>query len=323
MPSLKTQRHQEALIARLYEELTQIRIDNPDRPLEVAQERKKRSALTTNGRLNILTADYAARRVVRAAHDELAMANRQDLLTRIIRLLSADVVDGVMSTMDVLEDLLVLHDLMRAHGGPAFLDNKLLIASLNRGGLAGSVWEMDDPLTGPSAEVCKKWRLDGVKVLLRICDNDKNSVKTLQYCADVITQCSRLRLPVFVEPLPVVHDQEKGYQILRDAESLAKTVGVASALGESSRYIWLKLPVCADFHIVAEATSLPILLIAGDLKGSDTKQFLKNIREGFSAGHNVRGTMMGKDVLFPSEADPVTIATLVNEIVQKGPKLTD
>src|SRR6185503_18999665 len=49
-----------------------------------------------------------------------------------------------MSSMDVLEDLLVIHHLILESGGPALLDNRLLIASLNRGGLAGSSWEMDD-----------------------------------------------------------------------------------------------------------------------------------------------------------------------------------
>ena len=40
--------------------------------------------------------------------------------------------------------------LIRDRGGPVVLDGKLLIASLNRGGLAGAAWEMDDPITGPS-----------------------------------------------------------------------------------------------------------------------------------------------------------------------------
>ncbi len=46
---------------------------------------------------------------------------------------------------------------------PSLLDGKVLIGSLNRGGLAGSAWELDDPITGPTPATCADWRLDGAK----------------------------------------------------------------------------------------------------------------------------------------------------------------
>ena len=57
------------------------------------------------------------------------MADRHSYLARIVRVLQSDVVDGVMATLDILEDLLVLHLLFSEAGGPALLDNRLLIAS--------------------------------------------------------------------------------------------------------------------------------------------------------------------------------------------------
>jgi hypothetical protein len=71
----------------------------------------------------------------------------------------SDAVDGVLAAMDMLEDLLTLHDLMKQAGGPAFLDDKVLLASFNRGGLLGSSWEIDDPMTGATPATCAEWRL--------------------------------------------------------------------------------------------------------------------------------------------------------------------
>ena len=67
---------------------------------------------------------------------------------------------------------------------------------------------------------------------------------------------------MFLEPLPVV-ETESGFKVVKTAEALAKIVGVASALGDSSRYLWLKLPYCENYEVVARSTTLPILLLGG------------------------------------------------------------
>src|SRR5207249_3142395 len=101
---------------------------------------------------------------------------------------------GVMATMDILEDLLVLNDLAAETKRLTFLDEKLLIASLNRGGLAGAVWEMDDPMTGPTPADCKAWGFDGAKILLRICDDEPGSLKTIAATAQAITELNNLAM---------------------------------------------------------------------------------------------------------------------------------
>lgn len=314
MPSLKTLRHQEVLFSRLFEELTQIRIDEPERAFSVAKRRKRRSRLTADGKLNILAADHPGRRVVNAGHDDLAMADREDFITRIARIASADAVDGILATMDVLEELLLLHDLMQSKGLPPFLDNKLLLVSLNRGGLKGVSWELDDPITGPSPEQCAAWKMDGVKMLWRLCDDDPDSLKTMQYCAEAITASNKARLPFFLEPVPVTRTAG-GIALRRDTKSLTEIVGAATALGDSSRYLWLKLPYCAELSRVAQATTLPILLVGGET--NDTKEFIKQIKDGMAANHNIRGTMIGRNVLYPVDQDPVNMAAAVHELVHK------
>src|SRR3989442_13772605 len=139
-------------------QLIDIRVNDPEYAFRAASSRDRRASLTIDGKLNILAADHPARRVTGVDGNPLGMADRHDYLARIVRVLKGGSVDGVMATMDIIEDLLILNDLF-VRGG--FLNNKLLIASLNRGGLADSSWEMNDPMTGASPATCAAWNLDG------------------------------------------------------------------------------------------------------------------------------------------------------------------
>src|SRR6266498_2202499 len=136
----------DAVIARL----TDTRVNDPDFAWRAARDRVRRDRLAPSGKLNILAADHPARRVTGVGSDVTAMCDRHEYLARTLRVLQGGLVDGVMATMDILEDLLSLDGFLRAAGDAPLLDNKLLIASLNRGGLAGAAWELDDPLTGPT-----------------------------------------------------------------------------------------------------------------------------------------------------------------------------
>jgi DhnA family fructose-bisphosphate aldolase class Ia len=281
------------------EDLIQSRVDDPDRALRVAQSRRRRRRLAPDGRLNIVATDHPARRVTKIGDRPLAMADRQDLLARIVRVLMSEGVDGVMATMDVIEELLILHDLSHLSGGASFLDEKVLIGSMNRGGLAGTAWEMGDPVTGATPATCAQWNLDGAKFLLRICDDDRDSLKTILASVEAINQSNALGLPMFLEPLPVIR-QESTFKVIKTSEALAQIAGVASAMGDSSRYLWLKLPYCDNYSAVARATTLPILLLGGESSG-DPMDFLRQIESGLAAGPNVRGALVGRNVLFPGQ----------------------
>ncbi len=303
----------EFLPAAVLAKITEVRLADPKVTRRVAMTRKRRGTLTPDGRLNILAADHPARRVTKVGDDPLRMADRHGYLARIVRVLQSDVVDGVMATMDVIEDLLILHYLLLEAGGPALLDNRLLIGSLNRGGLAGAGWEMDDPMTGASPATCAVMGLDGAKLLLRICDEETGSLNTMLYCARAITEMNALGLPTFLEPLPVVKNNDS-YRVIKTAEALAKIVGVASALGDSSRHLWLKLPYCENYEVVARATTLPILQLGGESVG-DATPLLREIAAGLTAGSNVRGALVGRNVLYPGTEDPFVVAHAAGLII--------
>ncbi len=313
---MSTIQFKQFLPPRAIARLTDTRITDPDFSFRAAQRRTRREVLAPDGKLNILAADHPARRVVKAGADALAMADRHDFLARILRVMLSDVVDGVMATMDILEDLIVLNEFLRAAGAKPALDGKLLIASLNRGGLAGTCWELDDPITGPTPSVCVSWRLDGAKLLLRMADDDPASLKTLLACAEAVTEANALRLPTFLEPLPVVRT-DKGWSVVKTAEALARIVSVASALGDSSRYMWLKLPYCDSYEIVARATTLPILLLGGETQGDPTP-FLSQVKSALASGANVRGALVGRNVLFPGDADPLAVAEAAGQIIHNN-----
>lgn len=296
--------------------ITQIRVDDPDRIYAAAQKRRRRSRLAPDGRLNVLAADHPGRRVTSIGNAGLRMANRAELLARIVRTLRSEQVDGVMATTDILEELLLVDDVRREAGEPAFLDGKLLLASLNRGGLANTVWEIDDPITGPGPAACRALGLDGVKILLRICDAEAGSLKTLVASARAITEYHACGLPMFLEPLPVAKT-EAGYQVVKTPEALAKIAGVAAALGDSSRLLWLKLPYCENYEVVARATTLPILLLGGESAG-DPAPFLAELVKGLAAGPNVRGALVGRNVLYPGEKDPLAVAEAAGGIIHLG-----
>src|SRR5690349_11028706 len=123
--------------------LVEARIQRPHAIAEAAAARRRpASCFHEHGKLMIIAADHPARGALRAGADPLAMANRADLLRRICTALARPGVNGVLGTPDILEDLLLL----------GVLDDKVVIGSMNRGGLAGTSFEIDDRFTAYDAE---------------------------------------------------------------------------------------------------------------------------------------------------------------------------
>ena len=107
-----------------------------------ATRRRPKTLFGSHGKLMIIAADHPARGALRAGADSLAMANRAELLDRICTALARPGVNGVLGTPDILEDLLLL----------GALHDKVVIGSMNRGGLAGTAFEIDDRFTAYDAD---------------------------------------------------------------------------------------------------------------------------------------------------------------------------
>jgi len=293
-----------------------VRVTKADFIVTAAERRSRPEELTYDGKLSLLATDHPARRVTAAGNDPIAMGDRYDYLGRIVRVLGTEF-DGVLATVDILEELLIIDQLIVEAGGESFLDDTMLIASLNRGGLDGAVWELDDRTTSFSAETLSRLRVDGIKLQWRCDLQNADSAKTLDYCWAAMEEADRLSLPIFFEPLPVMKGP-RGYEVNKSVEELVKIVGVASALCASSANLWLKLPYVENFARVARATTLPILLLGGKTQ-NEALSVLDMFADGMKAGHNVRGVLAGRNVLFPpNDEDPAAIAHAIDALVHDG-----
>lgn len=306
----------------LYEKVTDFRVKHCRNLLALiafSQKRKKRENLTPDGKLTILAADHPARMVTNIGDDSLTLGNRYEFLGRILRVLSLPEWDGVMGTTDVIEELMIIDYLFKEKKQKSILDRKVLIGCMNRGGLKGATFEMDDRFTSFTAENIKALGLDGAKLMFRLTfpEAEKECGKTIEYCARAINDLNERNIAIFLECLPVAREgyrRLEKYKTIKEAEELIKVIGVATALGDSSRNMWLKIPYCKDFEKVALATTCPILVLGGEAKG-DISPVLKEISQAMKVGKNVRGVLMGRNLLFPGTDDPQTIAILINKIV--------
>jgi len=301
----------------IFDRITEVRVRRPQLILQEAARRKRRPDLAIDGRLLLLAADHPGRMLTAVGENPIAMGDRHQYLGRILRILAASAVDGIIGTTDIIEDLLILNALVREAGGPGFLDNRVLIGSMNRSGLAGSVWETDDRLTCFSAESLEDLNLDGGKVVVRICLTEPELTnRTLGYCAQAVSGCNERALPIFVEPVPVAK-VEGSLRLRRSVADIVKVIGVASALGDSSRHLWLEIPYAEGFDRIARSTTLPLLMVAGGITGDPTPVFNQFI-DGLRARRNVRGALMGRSILFPGDDDPLALALAVNAVMREG-----
>lgn len=300
----------------LKDKITEIRVNRPNLVQAEAMARRKRSSITKDGKLTILACDHPARRVTGVGDNSFAMANRLQYLGRVLRVLAASEFDGVMGTTDMIEDLFVVNYLVRQGGGPSFLDEKVILGCMNRGGLAGCSFEMDDRMTSFSAESIARLGLDGAKIMFRLELDNPDSLATIEYCAKAVSDMNSYGLPTFIEPLPMKKEAGK-YKTVKEANELARIAGVASALGDSSMYTWLKLPYAPNYEVVAASTTLPILMLGGEALGDPTP-VLREFGEGMKAGDNVRGALVGRNVIFPGDDDPMAVAMAAQKIVHEG-----
>ncbi len=286
-------------------ELTDIRARRPEAVGEAWQQRRRRPLLGEDGRLLIVAADHPARGALGVRADKLAMASRTDLLRRLVTALERPGVDGVLATPDVLEDLLLL----------GALDGKIVIGSMNRGGLQGAVFELDDRFTAYRAADIAACGLDGGKMLTRIDLDDHGTVATLEASAAAVTELAGHGLMAMIEPFWSTHHDGRVTNLL-DPDSVIKSVTVASGLGATSAYTWLKLPVVAELDRVMEATTLPTLLLGGDPTAAPAETYADWAKA--LTLPSVRGLVVGRALLFPPDGDVAAAVDHAATLVRGG-----
>ncbi len=276
-------------LCRDYAEVTELRAADPASVTKAWHARTTRPTVRGDGRLMIVAADHPARGALSVGARATAMNSRIDLLDRLRTALADPGVDGVLATADILDDLVLL----------GALEDKVVFSSLNRGGLAGSVFELDDRMTGATAASTADARMNGGKMLCRIDLDDPGTVCTLAGCAQAVDQLAAHGLIAMLEPFLSTRVDGKVRNDL-SPDAVIKSVHIAQGLGSTSAYTWLKLPVVPEMDRVMESTTMPTLLLGGDPTDPD---------EAFATWASalalpaVRGLIVGRTLLYPPDDD--------------------
>lgn len=288
-----------------FEALRRARLEDPSVIAQSLLLRERRPVSRGDRKLFFIAADHTARGALGVRANPMAMANRYDLLERLATALSRPGVDGVLATADIIDDLALL----------AVLDDKLVAASMNRGGLQGASFEMDDRFTAYDIDGAVAARLDFAKLLLRINLQDPGSASTLAAAAAAVTQAAAAGMPIMLEPFM----SERRDGVIRNdlsTDAVIKSVAIASGLGSSSAYSWLKLPVVDDMERVMQATTLPTLLLGGDPSG-DPEQTFATWRNALLLP-GVHGLVVGRTLLYPPDGDVAAAVDIAASLVHQA-----
>jgi hypothetical protein len=275
--------------------LVEARVNRPEAITEAAARRvRPEGLLGPSGKLMVIAADHPARGVLRAGDDAMAMADRAELLDRLIVALGRPGVNGVLGTADILEDLLLL----------GALDDKVVVGSMNRGGLAGTSFELDDRFTGYDAAAIEAMGFEMGKMLVRIDPDDPATARTIESCAHAVSELAARRKIAMVEPFI---SQRVDGRVRNDlsTEAVIRSVTVAAGLGTTSAYTWLKLPVVDDdpagMERVLSASTLPAVLLGGEVPDDPDAAFAR--WEKVLRLPTAMGLVVGRTLLYPPDGD--------------------
>jgi DhnA family fructose-bisphosphate aldolase class Ia len=272
-----------------YAAVTDLRATDPGAVARAWNDRTTRPTIRGDGRLMIVAADHPARGALAVGSRPTAMNSRTDLLDRLRAALADPGVDGVLATSEILDDLLLL----------GALEDKVVFSSFNRGGLAGSAFELDDRMTGATAASTAAANMNGGKMLCRIDLADPGTVATMTACAQAVDELAAYGLIAMVEPFLSTRVDGKVRNDL-SADGVIKSVHISQGLGSTSAYTWMKLPVVAEMDRVMESTTLPTLLLGGD--PADPDEAFASWEKALALP-SVRGLIVGRTLLYPADDD--------------------
>jgi DhnA family fructose-bisphosphate aldolase class Ia len=242
----------------------------------------------------VLAADHRARGVV-------TTENYRDYVAALVQALPS--CDGILATAQPLGDLRAAGHLTPEHR---------TYLSLNRTGLVGSAFELDDRLvaTVPRAEA-DGWT--GVKHMTRIDMADPQTAAALELLGQVLEQARATGLEALIEPL-VWRDG----RVARETDAIVLAAVIAHDMGAPV----LKVPVPsvtpgeerqrAVARVVA-SVGVPVLFLGGPLGEGGRAEVLDEVRDVMAGGGS--GMAIGRAVY--QDQDPAEMAGLVAGLVHQ------
>jgi class I fructose-bisphosphate aldolase len=182
--------------------------------------------------------------------------------------------------------------------------------SINRTGLAGSTFELDDRLVASVPRAAADgW--SGVKHMTRIDLEDPITASALELLGQVLEQASAAGLEALIEPLL----WEKG-RIRRDTDGIVLATVIAHDMGAPV----IKVPVPAlapgaerqrAVARVVASVSVPVLFLGGPRTAAGRAHVLDEVRDVMEGGG--AGMAMGRTIY--QDPDPAEVAGLVHALV--------
>lgn len=305
--------YREFLDDKVFRKLNEVKAFHPEVIEQEAENRVKPGF--PHNRLVFAAADHNARMINEYKGNPIGLSNRREYLTRLVRMLQSDKVDGIEATPDIIEDLMILNKLRREAWEKEFLKGKMLVGTVNRGGLKNTAWEMDDMPTCFTVDRLAALKMDGVKFMFRLNPMDERSKYTLKYCAETVNRAAELHLPVFIEAL-YVETGKDGFVMRTDTESLCKVVGVTGAVGCTGANKWIEVPLNQEYQIPTSATTCPVLVVP-DEKESLPLEIVREYTKEIGLNDNIRGILLGRNVMY-SDEDPLPIAEAIADVWHAG-----
>jgi DhnA family fructose-bisphosphate aldolase class Ia len=254
--------------------------------------------MTDAGRLPtpavVLAADHRARGVV-------TTENYRDYVTALAAALPS--CDGILASAQPLADLAAAGHVTAAHR---------TYLSLNRTGLAGSAFELDDrPVASVPRARAEGWT--GVKHMTRIDMADTQSAAALELLGQVLEEARAAGLEALVEPL-VWRDG----RVARQTDAIVLAAVIAHDMGAPV----LKVPVPdvtpgqerqqAVARVVA-SVGVPVLFLGGPRGDAGREPLLDEVRDVMEGGGS--GMAIGRAVY--QDPDPAEMAGLVAGLVHR------
>jgi DhnA family fructose-bisphosphate aldolase class Ia len=242
----------------------------------------------------ILAADHRARGVV-------TTENYRDYVSALAEALPS--CDGILATAQPLADLATAGHVTPAHR---------TYLSLNRTGLAGSAFELDDRLVATvSRAESDGWT--GVKHMTRIDMADQRTAAALELLGQVLEDARAAGLEALVEPL-VWRDG----RVARETDAIVLAAVIAHDMGAPV----IKVPVPAvtagderqrAVARVVASVGVPVLFLGGPRGDAGREPLLDEVRDVMEGGGS--GMAIGRGVY--QDPDPAEMAGLVAGLVHQ------
>ncbi|HEY5250287.1 MAG TPA: hypothetical protein VIJ09_01415 [Acidimicrobiales bacterium] len=214
------------------------------------------------------------------------------------------VCDGILASRQPLQDLV--------RSGAVGSEQRTYL-SINRTGLAGSAFELDDRLI-TTVEAAASESFTGIKHMTRIDRSDPLTAPALELLGRVIDEARAAGVEALIESLSWSNGRMD-----RDPDGIVSAAVIAHDMGAPL----LKVPVpdlpagrdrIAAVARVVESVGVPVLFLGGPRGGGGREAVLSEVADAMAGG--AAGMAIGRTVF--EDADPGTMAQLVADVVHRG-----